>query len=179
MHQEIQTQKQGSDIVEDCLEYETVGEHYICEVVDIREDERVKKQNKLIIEVDVPFGKRYWQFDKPYTWDGEFAEFAELHGYGQGNFHELLGDEVVVMPEDDDEKSWSLIKKTPHEVRKEVQDDEETEETQSFQEQYDAAIMFGIIMGSVFVVGGTSTGLMISSILVFLLFVYAGWRDGQ
>lgn len=102
------------DIEADCMKYETVGDHFVCEIDGMHEIERDGGCNIIEVTVDTPYDEGCWQFKKPYSWDNSnvLVELAESRNYGNGNFTSLVGDEVLVKRENDE---WVLNTANPRE----------------------------------------------------------------
>lgn len=110
--------KSAENIVEDCMEYEEVGKYLLCPLEDIVERENEDDINDILLYIDTPFGEDVkWIYKKPYRWDGFFATLAENHNYGRGNFHEMIGDEMLVWY-DNENNCWNLSNKTEQQLRK-------------------------------------------------------------
>lgn len=114
--------KDAEDIVNDCMKYEKVGKYILCPLEDIVERESRKGINNINLHIDTPSsGDTVWCFDKPYEWDGFFPTLAENHGYGRGNFDEMIDDKLLIWY-DDEEDSYHLSPKAPHQITKEEED---------------------------------------------------------
>lgn len=86
------------DIELDCIQYETVGQYFVCEIDELNEIERDGACNIIECVVDTPYDTGEWEFRKPYGWDDNnpLVQLAESRNHGQGNFTDLVGDEVLV-----------------------------------------------------------------------------------
>lgn len=104
---------EDDSIESECLKYRTIGEYFVCEMTDMNEIERKNRLNLIEIVVDTPYDEGLWRFKKPYDWsnDNPLVRLAEKRGYGQGNFTEVVGDDVLVKRSDDE---WSLSLKDPN-----------------------------------------------------------------
>lgn len=101
------------DIEMDCMEYETKGDYFVCEIDELVEVERDGACNIIECVVDTPYDKGLWEFKKPYGWneDNMLVQLSESRNYGQGNFTSLVGDEVLVKRDDNE---WVLNAAPPH-----------------------------------------------------------------
>lgn len=102
-------QKAAEELSDELLEIEsrTVGDRYVrAEVtaVEARSEDTVRVRAKL------PNGEApKWDLDKPVPWNHSFlfARLAESKGYEPGSIHYLVGDEILVKP--NDESNWEIV----------------------------------------------------------------------
>jgi hypothetical protein len=89
---------EDEDIEKECMEYETVGDYFVCKIDELVEIERDGACNVIEITVDTPYDEGVWEFKKPYVWndDDPLVKLCESRNYGHGNFTSIAGDEVLV-----------------------------------------------------------------------------------
>lgn len=104
----------AEDIVDDCLEYEEeVGDYITAPITKIEEVEKEDEINKIELYIDIPFDTGIWEFDKPYKWDTDkfFPNLVENYNYSKYNFHQMIGENVLVKYDEED-GSWYLEDRT-------------------------------------------------------------------
>lgn len=83
--------------------YPSVGKYVLTRIVDLYSPEGT---DEIYMEVDVPEPNNdgIWIFDYPYSWNTEADEslpnMADELGYNRNNFYEMVGEPVLVKPDD-------------------------------------------------------------------------------
>lgn len=100
---------EAEEIVDKVIEYDTRGNFYVAEITKIKQVDG----DEIGLEVDVPHGCSKWTYDIPYEWDESnfFVRLAEKRGYGKGNFHGMIGDEVLIKPKKGG--YWDMVETPP------------------------------------------------------------------
>jgi len=108
----------AEEVVDEVLEYRTVGEYIEAAITEIES----QGENEIRLYIDVPYGKDYWTYEKPYEWDtsNSFVKLAENLGYSRSNFHEMIGEDVLIQSTGDG-KHWSLKSTPPRDYERKIQ----------------------------------------------------------
>lgn len=104
----------NNDVEMDCMRYETIGEYFKCQIEEMNEIHRNGACNIIECVVDTPYDQAKWEFRKPYDWseDNPLVQLAESRNYGNANFTELVGDDILVKRIEDE---WQMTTEPPDE----------------------------------------------------------------
>ncbi len=114
LEQTIDTSDAAEELSEELLELhsKTVQDKYVkAEITQVEEHD----SDEIMLEAKLPNGEEEsYTFDKPMPWNASFffARLAESYGYEPGNIQHLIGDELLVYPDDGE---WEI--KEPYSTR--------------------------------------------------------------
>lgn len=130
--------------------YPSVGKYMLTRIVDIYSP---KGTDEVHIEIDVPEKDNdgIWVFDYPYSWDTNTYEslpaMAEELGYNRKNFHEMVGEPVLLKKNDDNELRVLIINKAGERIQK-LYENEEVDisdiDAEAIEENFDIELPFEV-----------------------------------
>lgn len=130
--------------------YPSIGEYVLTKIVDMYSPQGT---DEVHMEIDIPEKDNdgIWVFGYPYSWDTNIVEslpaMAEELGYNRKNFHEMVGEPVLVKPNNENELSVLIVNKAEDRIH-ELYENEEVDirdiDAEAIEENFDIELPFEV-----------------------------------
>ena len=140
----------GKSLSEHGEKYPSIGKYVLTKIVDMYSPEGT---DEIHMKIDTPVKNDdgIWVFDYPYSWnsydDESLPTMAEELGYNRNNFHEMVGEPILIKPNEEGELTVLVINKAEDRIQELYEDDEvgiSDIDAEAIEENFDIELPFEV-----------------------------------